>query len=712
MSALSITPSQEQAAIVEFAKKGHSIVGDCVAGSGKTTSVLLVASSQPDKRILLVTYNKALKFEVRKKAQGLGLTNIEIHTYNSLCVKYYDREGYNNEKLRQALMRNAAPLTPIPAFDLIVLDESQDMNILFYGLVRKFIKDAGLKSGPQMLVLGDKYQSIYGFLGADSRFLTLCHELWDGAEFVPLSLSTSYRVTHSIANFVNDAMIGHRRMQAARDGPPVEYIVCDPYKSARRLCEKLVALVHSGAVSAGDIFVLAPSIKNSAAPSRLLENRLVGAGLPCYYPVSDEAQLDEEIIEGKVVFSTFHQSKGRERKLVIVYGFDNSYFKIYNSEANPLVCPEPLYVATTRARERLILLQGVKEEPLPFLQCDVSSLPSVVVEYYHTPPAPSKPEPGILSYFGLKDTTIPAKPPASAPKKHKTTPTALTAYLKESNIALLTVLVGQVFSSERGATYMVDIPSKITFDGGNCEDVSDINGIAIPAIYEARLHGTSTIERIVRQKYEDMRDEHPFLRDAYKRLGTDIRTGSAFLQLTIMYISFVEHIYNKLTQITHHNWLTGSIVSQCFQVLGDYITEEATFEEAVMYTINEFPEFGSVCLEGRIDAFDKTTLFEIKCVDALTLEHKLQLLIYAWIWKKNYEDTYGERDFKMINARTGEVLVLDGDSMLLDEAVYILLKNKFSKTDPVDDAQFVESCRALRPARAKHVKQPLFVDDD
>jgi hypothetical protein len=722
------TPSHEQLGIVEHMRAGHSVLGDCVAGSGKTTSVLLLARALAAKRILKVTYNKALKFEVRQKAAALELGNLEIHTYNSLCVKYYDREGYNNETLRRAVERGAAPLCPIAPFDIIVLDETQDMNLIFYDLVRKFMRDCcasnKMSATPQLLILGDKYQSIYGFIGADSRFLTLGHELWD-RPFVPATLSTSYRVTNEIAAFVNTAMIGYDRIRATRAGPSVEYVVCDPYKSSRRLCARILESISRGEIGAGDIFILAPSIKGSKTPLRLLENKLVNAGLPCYYPVSDESQLDEEIIEGKVVFSTYHQSKGRERKLVLIYGFDASYFRLYNQSANPLVCPEPLYVAATRARENLIVLHGAREAGLPFLAplSEFKDAPFVSVQYFQEPGVGASGEASSKAAGG-------AGASAAEERRHNASPTMLTAYLKESNITLLAAIVDQAFKTETPATYKVEIPSKVMFEEGNWEDVSDINGIAIPAIYEARLHGTSTIERIVRQSYEGIREDDTFLQEAYLRVGTDVRTPSAFVRLTILYISFMERIYNKISQITHQNWLTSKMILQCLEVLQKYINAEATFEEEVEYETAEFPEFGKLLVRGRLDAFDKETVYEIKCVDALTLEHKLQLLVYAWIWKNAYEETYGSREFKLLNVRTGEVCVLDTASPLIKEAVYILMQNKYAKTDPVSDAQFIKKCLSMGtrprspplpsaaatvslklPAPAASASTPLFVDD-
>jgi hypothetical protein len=48
--------------------------------------------------------------------------------------------------------------------------------------------------------------------------------------------------------------------------------------------------------------------------------------------------------------------------------------------------------------------------------------------------------------------------------------------------------------------------------------------------------------------------------------------------------------------------------------------------------------------------------------------------------------------FKLINMRTGEVQKLDPTSYLIDEAMLILLHNKYEKLPAVSDSDFVELC--------------------
>jgi hypothetical protein len=695
---MSITPSDEQSQIIKLIGEGHNVLGDCVAGSGKTTSVLLIAQAFPDKRILQVTYNAQLKLEVRKKAVELGVNNLEIHTYNSLCVKYYHRQGYMNDKLRLAIDRNLTPLSPISINHIIVIDETQDMNMLFYRLIKKFIQDSPNKN-PQMLILGDKYQSVYKFIGADSRFLTLSPSIWT-RPFLPSTLTTSYRITDQIGAFVNEVMLGYNRIQTIRSGPNVLYKVCKTFEIHKSICEMLLIGLKDGSVKPDDIFVLAGSIKGAKTPIRLLENSLASNGIPCYYPTSDDKTLDEEVIEGKVVFSTFHQAKGRERKIVIIYGFDESYFKYYCSGENPSVCPPTLYVAATRAKERLILLHDEKQGPLPFLTKsinEISELSYVQFEGFRNPETPS-----VLEVI-------------SGNERHNTTPTELVKFITETNMKLLSTIADELFETEEAASYMVQIPSKISFDNGIVEDVSEINGIAIPTMHESVRRDESHVEVWTRQEYTNLSlsGSHPFLTAAYRKIEKGVKTPLGFTRLVIMYISLVEQLYHKINQITHQKWLTNAMVDGCFKVLDKHVSEKAKYEQEIECETSAFPEFGKLMIKGRIDAYDEDVVLELKCVDSFTIEHKLQLLIYAWMWQNTNMTSCGPRVFKIVNMRTGEVLRLNASSHLVDEAMKILVHNKYSKLPEVSDSEFIDSCISNKfiSAAASVAAVPLFIDE-
>jgi hypothetical protein len=688
-------PSEEQLQILEMVKKGHNVVGDCVAGAGKTTSVLMLAHALPEKQILQITYNSQLKAEVRTKVQSEHLTNIEIHTYHSLVVRYYDNHGYDDVHIRKVVTGNARPKASLPRADILVIDEAQDMTFLYYRLIRKFLGD--LTTAPQLVVLGDKYQGIYKFKDADPRYLLLSHAIWQKS-FVPVSLSTSYRVTNPIAAYVNEVMLGHERIKAAKAGPPVQHYRCNLFAANKIVGPVLLSLLREGSVAPEDIFILAPSISNSRQPVRLLENVLVENGIGCYFPSSDEQKLGEEVMAGKVVFSTFHQAKGRERKVVVVYGFDKSYFSFYAKDANPDECPETLYVAVTRAKSLLILLENEQCGPLPFLK----------------PVAPAAP---FVNLWGTEGVVVKTRETKGGGKYHRTSVTELTKFLNEHSISLLTTIMNEVFTEEVPETYSVDIPSKVEGAAtGTCEEVSDINGIVIPAMYEARLCQSSTVEIDVRNKYIDLCNDgtHEFIRKACEKLPKKPVTVAEYVYMTLIYVSIVEKVYNKIEQIQRYDWLTESMVSQCFACLESHnVNADTIFEEEVSHVSHKYvAEYGTVEVAGRLDAVTEDTVWEFKCVSALTMEHKLQLLIYAWIWKEgDFEKKDGKKKFKIANLRTGQILRLNERSHLIQEAVAIAFGNKYKTFTDLTDEEFIDRCLAgVQPVKA--VKATACMIDD
>ena len=50
-----MNPSDEQKEILKAIKEDYSVIGDCVAGSGKTTTVFFIAKMFPNKNILQIT---------------------------------------------------------------------------------------------------------------------------------------------------------------------------------------------------------------------------------------------------------------------------------------------------------------------------------------------------------------------------------------------------------------------------------------------------------------------------------------------------------------------------------------------------------------------------------------------------------------------------------------------------------------------------------
>ena len=122
-------------------------------------------------------------------------------------------------------------------------------------------------------ILGDKYQGIYEFKGANIKFLTLADKIWNN-NFIELTLSISYRLTNQISWFINNIMLGYNRIITNKSGPPVDYYIANSYKIYKKIGKYLLNIIKNETILASDIFILIPSVKTLDSPYKKLDNYL------------------------------------------------------------------------------------------------------------------------------------------------------------------------------------------------------------------------------------------------------------------------------------------------------------------------------------------------------------------------------------------------------------------------------------------------------
>lgn len=698
-----IEPSEEQKNIIECVSNNKNVVVDAVAGSGKTTTLIFIGKKNPEKKILQITYNKALKFEVREKIELENLTNLEIHTYHSLTVKFYDKNAHTDEAITKVLTNNKPP-THKKQYDILVIDEVQDMTPNYYKLIHKFIHDMKLTS--TLLILGDRYQGVYEFKNADTRFLIHSNKIWE-KENVVLPLQQSYRVTEQIAYFVNNVMLGQNRITSTKKSKfNVQYFKWNIFSIYQKFANKIADFIKLG-YKPSDVFVLSPSVKSNGSnnPIKKLEHELVEKGIPVYFSRNEEDGIDDDIIKGKVVFTTFHQAKGRERKIVFVFGFDDTYFDYHCKDKDRNICPSELYVAVTRASEILIVLESASENSLSFLKYDQEKLfKSNMIDYYG----------------GSTGKKPPKKKKESNEQKeesHSTTVSELTKYISEENTNRLIPLIAQLYKiiKEPQTKKTVDIPSNVKMSSGLTEDVSDLNGLVIPAMYENNIKNQSSLEIFINYMYATSDDNTKKFIDK-RRENFNIHLSknpiSAFLFTGNMYIALNENIYSKLTQIDKYDWLTEKMIKQCHKNLSENLSENTLYEQELgnfegdfgggKYHVHKTNMYGTIYIKGRADAIDGDTLWELKCVNSIQFENLLQVIVYAWLHQKT--TSKAGMKYKILNIRTGEVRELMYENYIIEEIMSILFENKYYKKDKDSDEQFILKCKNMRESIKNGVK--------
>ena len=716
--------SDEQQCILDTVKEGHNVMVDAVAGTGKTTLILSIAREMPDTKILQLTYNASLRKDVKETVEKNDIQNLTVHTYHSLAKRYYLSTGYTDTEIRRLLFKNMPLKEVSPKYDMIVLDECQDMTLLYFQLMVKFIKD--IDCNIQLLILGDYMQGLYDFKGADIRFLTLADQVWDGLTnlttpgFQKRTMKMSFRITNQMRNFVNDVMLGEDRMNSCREGNIVTYVRNSRSNISRVVYGEITKLLENG-VNPSEIFVLGGSVKGANSNIRRLENTLVEKDVPCHVPMLEGDKIDDRVIDGKVVFSTFHSVKGRQRKYVFVVGFDNAYFR-FNARTLPRdVCPNTLYVAATRATQGLYLLESdnyATDRPLEFLKkshIEMKKCDYIQFKGHHQTIFQDEEE------MNINDNVI---------KKHIITPTELVKFISESVIETISPIIDRIFVKETGEPVVLDIPSVIETKKGFFEEVSDLNGIAIPCVYydylkEAFSETEEEFDNIPRgnvlfdvidNAVDKMRmNDHIFLKEIVNSLPEKIETINDYLYVANVSVAVQETLYFKLKQIEpdEYNWLTDDMVMACKNRLREVIgpdcentmpsIEDTIIHESCEEQHEKIDEFLSTIFDetrqfrftGRVDLITETIAWELKCTSEITTEHLVQVIIYAWLWKMrhSYTEEYEEKVFKIFNIKTGEIMRLDASMDDLNTIITTLLKGKFQEPVKKTDEEFIEDCQ-------------------
>jgi hypothetical protein len=156
-------------------------------------------------------------------------------------------------------------------------------------------------------------------------------------------------------------------------------------------------------------------------------------------------------------------------------------------------------------------------------------------------------------------------------------------------------------------------------------------------------------------------------------------------------------------------------VEKCFEFLSEQISDDARYEVTICQDTTNLPkktwgrfadrlgaEIDAACenepdtteyaeIGARVDALCPTTLWEFKCVREFTDEHKMQLVLYAWLWQLEVElnGKRARQHFKLMNIRTGEVLEMIQDWARVEELVRVILRDKYKARAEIDDGEFI-----------------------
>lgn len=290
------------------------------------------------------------QFQVYNEAHG-------IRTFNDL---FFMLSG-------DSAALQSVPLSKLRSMQHLLIDEFQDISPLVVHFVRGLHQELARRSNgqdrPTLMVVGDDWQSIYGWRGSAPRFFLRFANFFDGAQPKPLLLTANFRSSQHVIDCAQSVLLKtdpqHRMDKTCRAenravaglGTPVLVLEQDrAERDVAAIVERLLRLCEAE----DDILVLSRSVLAGEQAEAACRHLKAG---------------------DRIRFMTVHKSKGLEADYAVILddmaydlrnpmrnalydlaGFEQGYDASQADEAKRLA-----YVAITRAKKVCIWVGSPRE---------------------------------------------------------------------------------------------------------------------------------------------------------------------------------------------------------------------------------------------------------------------------------------------------------------------------------------------------------------
>lgn len=333
--------TEEQFVALDAMARNPRVVFEGPAGTGKTLLAVECARRANDsgKRTLLVCFNRLLAMWIKRETAGLDLVTAD--TLHGYMLKYAGTTPPPNapatfweDELPHLALERLLEAEGGGAFDLVVVDEVQDLLDERYLDVLDLSLAGGLSTGAWRLLGDFERQAIYG-----TRPLSIDDFRSARGGGSPMySLRANCRNTPRVAMLVR--LLSHldpdyTHILRPDDGvePDIHFYANDD--EAPRALARALEELRSHGYRGSDVVVLSPRARGAAA-ERLSDP-----------PWRDRLRPLAAAAQGYTLYGTIHAFKGLEAPAVIVTDLDD----VTGSTAEAL-----FYIAVTRPTERLLLL--------------------------------------------------------------------------------------------------------------------------------------------------------------------------------------------------------------------------------------------------------------------------------------------------------------------------------------------------------------------
>jgi len=212
------------------------------------------------------------------------------------------------------------------------------------------------------------------------------------------------------------------------------------------------------------------------------------------------------------------------------------------------------------------------------------------------------------------------------------------------------------------------------------------------------------LNRLLDKAISELNHDHAFLKSTFEKIPEQCQSMDDYLFMANVLMSVQQRLYFKLKQIKReqYNWLDYDIVKNCMQRLENHIVLDHTmeFEKQMIHPsmeeqhskIDEIlrPVLQNITIrfDCSVDIFSPQALWEVKCTNTISIEHKIQLVLYSWLCELM---GFPKEEYNIFNIKTGEHLVLVMDFEKVNKIILAILKGKYEEPVTKTDEEFMNS---------------------
>jgi len=248
----------------------------------------------------------------------------------------------------------------VPKFEYILVDEYQDVNKMQINLLE-------ILNSKNLFVVGDPRQSIFGWRGADMKYILDFEKNYSEVEVI--NLTKNYRSTKEIVGLMNKAIkdMNLPDLEHHKESKKTKIKLLD-FDSEESEREFVINKILGSNIPRHQIFILSRTNRQLMELSHVMKQKKIP-----HIVKTDEIKTSIEGSIGDITLATIHAIKGLEAKKVFVIGCNEQNFpckasdhpavEMVKSENYDKISEEKrlFYVAISRAKDILYLTYSGKK---------------------------------------------------------------------------------------------------------------------------------------------------------------------------------------------------------------------------------------------------------------------------------------------------------------------------------------------------------------